>query len=370
MAGNTDYYEILGVDRGATADQIKQAYRKAAMKYHPDRNQGDPTAEAKFKEASEAYHVLSDDNRRAHYDRYGSSPQGASGMPDFNQVNIEDLLGGIFGDMLGNLGATSFGRGRRGGRDLAHDLTITLEEAAHGVEKTIEFERPAVCDQCSGRGAEAGSALDACPACNGHGEVRYQQGFFRLTRACGRCGGKGQIPRTPCAKCGGSGVAKRTEKLAVVLPPGVEDGATRTVEGYGEAPGSGAPSGNLLITVRIAEHAVFTREGGDLRCTMPISFPQAALGSQVEVPTLDGKVKMRIPAGTQSGQEMRLRGKGMPRFGGYGRGDQIVTLHVEVPTQLTDAQRAIVEQLAAATDEKVHPQQRTFLDKLKGLFES
>lgn len=366
----TDYYEVLGVARGATGEEIKAAYRKAALKYHPDRNPNDAEAEAKFKQCSEAYHVLSDEGRRAHFDRFGSAPQGPSGMPDFQQINIEelfsDLMGGIFGGVGGGVG--SFVRGAtRGGRDIALDLTVTLEEAAKGCEKTVEFERPAVCDTCSGRGAAPGTALDTCPACSGRGEVRYQQGFFKMSRPCGKCHARGTIPREPCAKCNGGGIMKRTEKLQVVLPAGVDDGATRTVDGYGEAPGNGMPSGNLEITVRVAQHSVFTRDGQDLRCTLPVTFPQAALGAMVEVPTLEGTAKLRIPAGTQPAQELRLRGKGMPRFGGYARGDQIVTVSLEVPTKLSEEQKALISQLATSLGTETHPQQKTFFEKLKDL---
>lgn len=370
MAGTVDYYELLGVSRTATPDELKQAYRKMALKYHPDRNPGDHTAEAKFKEVSEAYHVLSDADRRAHYDRFGKAP-GASpfaggGVPaDFN---IEEMFGDLVGDLFNNLGG--FGRGRRNtGRDIHLTLTITLEEAAKGCDKEVEFDRPAPCATCSGRGAEPNTPIDPCSACGGRGEVRFQQSIFRLTRPCARCAGKGSIPRSPCAKCNGTGVGKRTEKLLVTLRPGVEDGATQTQPGYGEMPLNGSPSGDLQITVKIAEHPFFKRDEADLRCVIPVSFPQAALGAMLEVPTLDGKVKMRIPAGTQPGQELRLRNKGMPRYGGYGRGDQIVTIQLEVPTELSPEQRELVEKFAATFGEDSHPQRRTFLEKLKDLFD-
>ncbi len=368
MAEPRDYYGILGVERTASPDDLKSAYRKLALKYHPDRNPGDASAEAKFKEVSEAYSVLSDADKRAHYDRFGSAPSAAGGAaPD---INIEDIFNEVMGGFFGNLGGFGGMRGRRqGGRDIVYDLTITLEEAARGCAKKIEFERPAPCEQCSGRGAEPGTQLDSCPACNGRGEVLFQQGFVRIRRPCSRCGAKGSIPRSPCAKCNGTGIAGRKEKLEVTLPPGVEDGATRTVAGYGEAPSNGAPSGDLQLTIKIAEHPIFRRDDADLLCTVPISFPQAVLGAQIDVPTLDGKVKMRIPAGTQPGHNLRLRGKGMPRYGGYGRGDQIVTIQLEVPTELSAEQRTLVEQLAASMGEDTHPQRRTFLEKLKGLFD-
>jgi molecular chaperone DnaJ len=363
-----DYYEILGVQRGATPEELKAAFRKMALKYHPDRNPGDASAEAKFKELNEAYSVLSDADRRAYYDRVGKAPGGTPGSPGGPDVNFEDLFQDLMGDFLGGIGGFA-GRRRQGGRDIQVDLTISLEDAARGCEKIIEFDRPAACEACHGRGAEPGSPVDSCPACNGRGEVRFQQGFFRLTRPCGRCAGRGAIPQSPCAPCTGTGVATRTEKLSVTLPAGVEDGATRTVQGYGEAPANGAPSGDLQITVKIAEHPLFKRQESDLHCTVPVSFPQAVLGAQIDVPTLDGKVRMRIPPGTQPGHALRLRSKGMPRFGGYGRGDQIVTIQLEVPTELTAEQRGLVEQLAASMGEDTHPQRKTFLEKLKGLFD-
>jgi molecular chaperone DnaJ len=374
-----DYYDLLGVGRGASPDEVKQAYRKMALKYHPDRNPGDASAEQKFKEISEAYHVLSDADRRAHYDRFGRAPAaggGPGGAPDFQgfdpQEIFQEILGDLFGNLGGSVGGVSFGAGGRRrvtGRDIQVELKITLEEAAKGCEKTLEFERPAVCDACHGRGAEPGTDLDTCTACHGRGEVRFQQGFFRLSRPCQSCGGRGSVPRTPCQRCTGTGVMKKTEKLSVVLPQGVEDGATRTVQGFGEAPGGGAPSGDLEITIRIEEHPIFKRDGNDLRCTIPVSFPQAALGAMLDVPTLDGKVRMRLPPGVQPGQELRLRNKGIPRFGGYGRGDQIVTIQLEVPAELSDEARELIEQLARALGEDTHPQRKTFLEKLKGLFD-
>lgn len=360
-----DYYDVLGVDRGAAPDDIKQAYRKLAMRFHPDRNPGDPTAESKFKEVSEAYHVLGDADRRAHYDRFGSMPSGTA-APDF--VDMTEMFESVLGDLLTGLGA--FGRSRRGvGRDLTLAVDVTLLEAARGAEKTVEFSRAGPCDRCSGRGAEPGTGVDTCQACQGRGEVRYQQGIFRLARPCNRCEGRGTIPRSPCTKCGGQGVVKRVERLTVTIPPGVEDGATRTVRGYGEAARGTGASGDLELHIKVQAHPLFTREGADLLCTVPVSFPQAALGGMIEVPTLDGKVKMRLPPGTQPGHQLRLRGKGMPRYGGYGSGDQIVTIQLEVPAQLSEEQRALVERLASSMNEEVHPQRRTFLEKLKHLFE-
>jgi molecular chaperone DnaJ len=359
-----DYYEVLGVDRTASPEDIKQAYRKLAMRYHPDRNPGDATAEAKFKEVSEAYHVLGDPERRAHFDRFGRMPAGVG--PDF--VDMSEMFESVLGDILS--GFPGFGRARRGaGRDLKIEVEISLSEAAHGVERTVEFTRQVLCDRCAGRGAEPGTSVDPCPACGGRGEVRYQQGIFGITRPCGRCEGRGTLPRTPCQKCNGHGVVRKQERLAVTIPAGVEDGATRTVRSYGDVARGTGIAGDLEIHIRIAEHPLFTRQGVDLHCTVPVSFPQAALGAMIEVPTLDGKVRMRLPPGTQPGHQLRLRGKGMPRYGGYGAGDQIVTIQLEVPSQLTPEQRQLVEQLAASMNEEVHPQRRTFLEKLKSLFD-
>jgi molecular chaperone DnaJ len=365
IPASRDLYEVLGVDRGSSPDEVKQAYRKLAMRFHPDRNPGDPSAEAKFKEVSEAYYVLGDPDRRAHYDRFGRLPVG-TGVPDF--VDMTEMLETVLGDLLSNLG--SFGRSRKGvGRDIPLDVEISLVEAAKGTEKIIEFQRSAPCDRCSGRGAEPGTPVDPCPACQGRGEVRYQQGIFRLTRACNRCEGRGTIPRSVCTRCSGHGVMPRTERLTVTLPAGVEEGATRTVRGYGEAARGTGTSGDLELHVRILEHPLFKRDGADLLCTVPVSFPQAALGAMIEVPTLEGKVKMRLPQGTQPGHLLRLRGKGMPRLGGFAAGDQIITIQLEVPDHLSGEQRELVERLATTMNEEVHPQRRTFLEKLRRLFD-
>lgn len=364
MSTLRDYYEVLGVRRDATAEEIKQAYRKLAMRYHPDRNPGDASAEAKFKEINEAYQVLSDPERRAHYDRFGRMPDGFG--TDF--VDVSEMFESVFNDLLS--GFAGFGRGRRGvGRDIQLEVEITLLEAAKGVEKTVEYTRNALCDRCTGRGAEPGTIVDPCPACGGRGEVRFQQGIFGISRSCGRCEGRGSVPRTACQACRGQGVVRKLERLTVTIPAGVEDGATRTVRGHGDVARGTGVAGDLQLHIRIAEHPLFTRSGADLHCTVPVSFPQAALGAVIEVPTLDGKVRMRLPPGTQPGHQLRLRGKGMPRYGGHGAGDQIVTIQLEVPERLTPEQRELIERLAASMGEEVHPQRRTFLEKLKSLFD-
>ena len=361
-----NYYELLEVSRTASADEIKQAYRRLARQHHPDMNPGDANAEARFKSVSEAYQVLGDPQRREQYDQFGTVSSGSTD-PSAQFVNMYEMFEDFMGDLFP--GFPMFGRRRGSGRDRQLEVTVTLVEAARGGEKIVEFQRVASCQQCSGRGAPQGSAVDSCPACAGRGEVRFQQGMLRLVRACGRCQGRGTLPRVPCTACQGAGLTVRTEKLAVTIPAGVEDGATRTMPGYGDAYLGTGPSGDLLLVIRIEQHSLFARVGHDLHVRVPISFPQAALGSVVEVPTLDGKVKMRVPAGTQPGHQLRLRGKGLPHGVGSGSGDQIVTIDLEVPDRLTEEQRALVAQLAASMNEDVHPQRRTFLEKLKDLFD-
>lgn len=366
---NRDYYEVLGVPRDADPDAIKKAFRALAMKYHPDKNPGDATAEAKFKEIGEAYGVLGDADRRAQYDRFGrvtSGPGGVGGGPGPSDVvDLSAMFETVLGDMLGSLGGMSAKRGV--GRDIAMEVEVSLVEAAKGVERMVEYERAAPCDACSGRGAEPGTPMESCAACGGRGEVRFQQGFFRMARACERCAGRGSVPKTPCVACKGQGVQRKNEKLAVTIPAGVEDGATRVVRGYGDVGRGG--TGDLTLHIRVAAHPLFTRVGNDLHCTVPVSFPQAALGAKIDVPTLEGRDTLRLPPGTQHGAQLRMKGKGMPRFGGYGAGDQLVTVHVEVPTSLSDEQKALVEKLHGAMNDDAHPAQKGFLDKLRELFD-
>jgi molecular chaperone DnaJ len=363
-AGLRDYYEILGCTRTASPEDIKQAYRRLARQHHPDMNPGDPNAETRFKEVSEAYHVLGDADRRAHYDRFGRMPNGGPGI-DF--VDMTEMFENLVGDLL--QGFPGFGKRRSNGRDVKLDVHVTLNEAAKGVEKVVEYFRMTACDACAGRGAEPGTSVDPCPACAGRGEVRYQQGILRMVRQCGRCEGRGTLPRVACAKCSGKGLVRKQERLSVTIPPGVEDGATKQVRSMGDASTGTGASGDLELNIRVMEHPLFTRQGSDLHCKVPISFPQAVLGSMIDVPTLDGKVRMRVPPGTQPGYQLRLRGKGMPKYGGYGNGDQLVTIQLEVPQNLTDEQRELVERLAGSMNEEVHPQRRTFLEKLKSLFD-
>lgn len=364
MAANRDYYEVLGVSRSATTDDIKRAFRKLAMECHPDRNPGDAEAEMRFKELSEAYAVLSDDEKRRRYDRMGHAAfQAGRGDNPYERVDvgsIGEILEGLFGDIFG-------GRRARAGGDIELDLEISFEEAALGAEKTISVSRRQSCEACAGSGAAPGTKVGRCPACNGRGEVRYQRGFFSVSRPCATCGGTGKRIEKPCPVCAGDGVVPKTEEMTVKVPPGVEDGSIRTVRGAGERGRGGA--GDLHVRVRVKPHPLFTREGADVHVTVPVSFPQAVLGAQIDVPTLEGKVKMRIPSGTQSGKVFRLRGKGIPVLGGYGKGDQLVKVVVEVPEKISKKQRQLIAELAAEMGEEVHPQQKSFLEKLKSLFD-
>jgi len=360
-----DYYEVLGVSRGANEDDIKKAFRRVAMESHPDRNPGDAAAEARFKEASEAFAVLSDSEKRRRYDRMGHSAfQNAGGGPGYERVDFSsfgEVLEGLFGDLF-----SGRRRGRVGG-DIEVDVTVTFEEAALGAEKTITVRRRQACDECGGSGAAKGSKVNTCATCQGRGEVRLQRGFFSVSRPCTTCGGTGKRVEKPCPGCAGDGSVPRDEEMVVKVPPGVESGSVRTIKGEGETGPGG--TGDLHVVIQVAPHPLFTRDGSDVRVTIPVSFPQAVLGAQIDVPTLEGKVKMRVPAGTQSGKVFRLRGKGIPMLGGYGKGDQLVKLVVEVPEKISRKQKQLIGELAAEMGEDVHPQQKGFLDKLKELFD-
>lgn len=371
MAAQRDYYEVLGVPRDTSAEELKRAYRKKAVELHPDHNPDDAGAEDRFKEASAAYAVLSDADKRRRYDRVGhaaftSAGSGGGGANDgpIDFGAMSDLLEGLLGDVL------RAGRPKkRTGEDVRLDVTVTFEEAALGAEKTLEVTRPASCVACGGTGAEPGSRVEPCAACNGRGEQRFQRGFFASTRPCEACRATGKRIEKPCAPCKGVGAVPKKEPLLVRVPPGVEDGSVRTVRGGGQPAVGGA--GDLHVYVHVAPHPFFTREGADVLCSVPVSFPQAVLGAQLEVPTLEGKVKMKLPAGSPSDKMFRLRGKGIQVFGGIGKGDQLVKVIVEVPdpAQLSKNARRLIEELATELGEEPLPEQRGFLDKLKGLFE-
>ncbi|MEM1413413.1 MAG: molecular chaperone DnaJ [Myxococcota bacterium] len=357
-----DYYEVLGVARESTPDELKKAYRRLARALHPDRNPDDPAAEEAFKEASEAYRVLSDAEQRRRYDRQGHAAfESGQGFDPADLGGLGDILDGLFGEVFGAR------RRRRSGRDLTFDLEIDFVEAALGTTKFIEVERPAPCDRCKGSGAEPGTQTRTCEVCNGRGEVREKRGFLSAYRTCQACGGLGTVPEVPCTKRGGEGIFRKVERLEVRLPPGVENGAVRTLRNAGEATASGA--GDLHVTVTVSPHEIFEREGADVLCTVPVSFPQAVLGATLEVPTLEGKVHMKLPPGTQSGKVFRLRGKGITVYGGMGKGDQLVTILVEVPEKVSRQQRKLIEELAAELGEDSLPQQASFMSKLKRLFD-
>ena len=360
-----DYYVILEVSRTASGDEIKQAYRALAMKFHPDRNPDNPEAEDSFKEASEAYAVLCDPAKRQQYDRHG---HGAfdSGGPGFEPGDfgaVSDILEGLFGEVF-----SGGRRKKRGGRDLNYDLEISFVEAALGIEKKIDVNRPASCTNCSGTGAKPGTPVHKCNVCQGRAQVKYQRGLFAAARPCHACRGTGRKIPTPCESCEGNGSKMRSESLSVKIPAGVKDGAVRTVRGAGEASTEG--NGDLHINIKVSDHGLFQREGADILVSIPISFPQAVLGASIDVPTLEGKVLMKVPPGTQSGKVFRLRGKGIPVYGGYGKGDQLVTVVVEVPQEISRRQRKLISELAQEIGEETHPQQASFIKKLRGLFDN
>ncbi len=371
-----DYYEILGVARNATPEELKRAYRKLALQYHPDRNPGNQSAEERFKECSEAYAVLSDSEKRKAYDRFGfegvgaGAPGGFGAGPDFGDLgNFTDLFNDLFGDIFG-AGRTSTrrrGRGQRGA-DLLYNLEIEMNDVLHGQEAKITIPKMRSCQTCNGSGLRAGTRPKSCSRCQGTGQVFFQQGFFRISRPCDACGGLGEIVSDPCGDCRGSGRREGQQTIQVKIPPGVDNGARLRLAGEGEAGVAGGPPGDLYVVLSIKPHPLFERDGAEIYCTVPIPFVVACLGGDVEVPTLEGKVQMKIAEGTQSGTVMRLRGKGLPALGSSVRGDQLVRIFVEVPTKLTAAQRALLEQFAAATGTDVSPQTKNFMNKLRDLF--
>lgn len=367
MSAKKDYYELLGVSRNASEEEIKKAYRKLALQYHPDRNPGDKQSEEKFKEVSEAYQILSDAEKRAKYDQYGHAAFG-DGSPfpggfDFT-AGFEDVFGDIFGEFFG--GGARRGRGR--GDDLRYNLTLKFEEAVSGTEKKIKIPRHGPCETCHGSGAKAGTAPQTCPTCRGRGQVSFQQGFFSVSRTCSQCHGQGTIVKDPCANCGGSGRLRNLHTLNVKIPGGVDTGSRLKLRSEGEsAPAGGAP-GDLYVVIQVEPHPIFLRENLDILCDVPISIAQAALGAEIDVPTLNGKVKMKIPAGTQSGKVFRMKGKGVNDVQGYHQGDQHVRVSVETPTHLTARQKELLKEFATAGGEDVNPMAKGFLDKMKDLF--
>lgn len=362
-----DYYEVLGVAREADGQAIKSAYRKLAHQFHPDKKPGDKEAEERFKEASEAYAVLSDPDKRARYDRYGHVNGGQGGPGDFpfgGGASINDIFGDLFGEMFGQQRRP---RTRHRGADLRYHLEIAFEEAAFGTTARITIPRPRTCATCKGSGAKAGTGPRTCPTCGGAGEIRLTQGFFSIARTCHHCNGAGRVVVDKCPDCAGQGAVREQATVEVKVPPGVDTGTRLKLSGEGEpAPGGGSP-GDLYVVVQVREHPIFTREDTEILCELPISFVQAALGGQVDVPTLDGPTKLKIPGGTQSGKVFRLKGKGVPSLSGTGRGDQHVRVAVETPTHLTREQRELLERFAEISGEDTHPQSKSFWHKVSDL---
>jgi molecular chaperone DnaJ len=375
-----DYYETLGVQKGADKNEIKKAYRKLAMKYHPDRNPDNAEAEAKFKEASEAAEVLLDDGKRQRYDQFGHAGVDGQGggfgggfggggfSGDFGDLG--DIFGDIFGDMMGGGRRRGSRRTGRPGNDLQMVLNVSFEEAAFGAKKKISVNKLVKCGTCDGSGGKDGAKPTSCDMCHGSGEIRRQQGFFTVASTCPKCSGSGQMISDPCGTCHGDGRTKKKVDLEVTVPAGIDEGQRLKLSNEGDSGAQGGPDGDLYIVIEIEDHEIFERDGFNVHYTVPISFSQAALGSEVEVPTLDGKVMVEIPAGTQSGKKMRLRGKGIQKLGGYGQGDAILSIHVETPTKLSGEQKELFEQLATLeATAKSNPMSKGFFDKVKDLFQ-
>jgi len=348
-----DYYDVLGVARAATEAEIKSAYRKLALQFHPDRNPGDKAAEEKFKEAAEAYAVLADTDKRHMYDRFGHAGLGGAATGGFDPTvftGFEDILGGL-GDIFG-IGEVFGGGRRRGGpqrgADLRYDLEISFDESAKGVQTAIQIPRHEACETCHGSGAAPGSKPTTCPQCKGRGQLRYQQGFFTVARTCGQCRGNGSIIGSPCEKCDGAGRVQRQRKLTVTIPAGIATGQRLRLVGEGEAGSGAGPSGDLYVVVHVQEHSFFHRDGNDLHCEIPLNFPTLALGGEIKIPTLEGEETFKIPEATPTGETFRLRGRGMPDVSsGRSRGDLLVTVKVVTPKKISREQRKILEQLAA-----------------------
>lgn len=374
-----DYYSVLQVNRNANDDEIKKAYRRLAMKYHPDRNKEDKDAEAKFKTVNEAYEILSDKEKRAAYDMHGHAgvdPSAAAQARAHAQANFNDIFGNIFGDMFGGgggMGGGGFGgRHMQHGADLRYNIDLSLEEAIRGTTITVKINTLVGCKTCKGSGAKDGAKPVTCTTCGGHGQVRMQQGFFSIQQTCHECGGSGQIIKDRCATCRGDGRVPETKTLNIKIPPGVDNGDRIRLTGEGEAGPHGSPPGDLYVQVHVREHHLFTREGPNLYCEVPVSYTVLALGGEIEVPTLDGRVKLKIPAETQTGKLFRLRGKGVKTLRGQGPGDCLCRVIVETPVNLTREQKDMLQKFGesiANAEDKHNPQVRTWLQNVKAFFE-
>ena len=368
-----DYYEILEVSQNASESDIKKAYRRLAMKYHPDRNPGDSDAEVRFKEAKEAYEVLSDAQKRSAYDQFGHAgvdpSQGGGGGFGRGGADFSDIFSDVFGDIFG--GGRGGSRAFRGA-DLRYRMEVTLEEAVQGIERDIKIPTQVECGQCDGSGAAPGSKPEKCATCQGHGEVRVQQGFFSIQQSCPRCGGSGEVISDPCKRCRGNGMVPDEKTLDVRVPAGVDTGDRIRLSGEGEPGEQGGPPGDLYVEIAVKPHAIFTRDGADLRCEIPVSMTTAALGGEIEVPTLDGRVSLQVPSGTQSGKVFRVRGKGVKPVRGGAQGDMLVRANVETPVNLTARQKELLEELADTLEkngEHHNPRSSSWLDSVRSFFE-
>ncbi len=378
MSAKRDYYEVLGIEKNTSEADIKKAYRKLAKQYHPDMNPGDKASEAKFKEVSEAYEVLSDPQKKANYDQFGHAANDPNGFGGFQGgFNDFDLggIGDIFETFFGGGGSQRSGRNRRGpqkGSDLKYSMEISFDEAAFGVEREINISRMENCPTCDGTGAKPGTSPSTCKHCGGTGQLQFKQntpfGQFVNVKTCDVCHGEGKIITDPCTSCGGKAKIKKNVKIKINVPAGIDDGQTISLRNEGEPGIKGGPSGDLYIQIRIRQHKLFQRQANDVYCDIPITFVQAALGSELEVPTLDGKVKYTIPEGTQTGSVFRLKGKGIPYLRGNGRGDQYVKVVVEVPKKLNEKQRTLLKEFSELSGDEVHEQRKGFFDKMKDVF--
>lgn len=383
MAEKRDYYEVMGVPKNATEAEIKQAYRKLAKKYHPDLHPGDKEAEAKFKEINEAYEVLSDKDKRARYDQFGQAGvdpnfgAGAGGSPFTGGINIDDIFNSVFDGF--DFGGFGFGGRRRAnpntprrGSDSETTVNISFEEAARGCKKTVSYDRVESCPDCHGTGAKNGTQPKTCPQCGGSGQVRISQrtpfGVVQTARTCDRCGGSGKVIDDPCRSCSGTGRVKQRKTIEISVPAGIDNEQVLNVSGRGNAGVNGGPSGDLHVYVSVRPHPIFERRGNDVWCEMPITFTQAALGAEIVVPTIDGRVEYQVHAGTQPGDVFKLKGKGIPKLGGRGRGDQYVRMTIEVPKNLSQKQKDLLLEFDSAANEKNYQKRKTFFDKIKDMF--
>jgi molecular chaperone DnaJ len=367
-----DYYEVLQVERTANDGELKTAYRKLAMEFHPDRNPNNPAAEEKFKSCSEAYQVLSDPEKRAAYDRFGHASVGGAGNPfagaaGFQQGDLGDIFGDLFGEMF-NMGGNRRASRQQRGRDLKFDMRLEFEEAVFGVEREISIRRAEVCEDCSGTGAEGGKQPETCQQCGGRGQVRSQQGFFSVARTCPICSGTGAVVKNPCKTCRGDARITRDHKIMVKVPAGVESDTRIRYSGEGDAGRFGGPGGDLYVVLDVKAHKFFERDGDDLHCTIPVSFPQAALGTDLDVETLEGNETLKVPEGTQSGKEFRLRGKGVPHLNAHGKGDLIVEVRVQTPGKMSKQQKDLMKQLAETMTVENTPRSRGLFGKVRDIF--